>query len=640
MKRLVPLAIVPCLICVSSPSDAKRDPAELSNAVCLKCHADPDVVDDAFLVKEAAFQRGPHQSDNDVTCASCHSKAVEVEDLEDHGDLGKAQCDGCHDVAEELAKSTHAWKPTSGKKQPECRDCHGSAHQILFVSDPDSPAHHDNQIETCGSCHQGKTISMFRRDVHATLPPKKRKKAATCANCHGAHNTLPADLLHDPQFKQELARRCGECHEKEWTIYRESSHGAALFDYHRGGSASCADCHGSHGILAPTDWESKTNAAHVNETCASCHADARLIRRFNLKSDAVSTYRESFHGRAQRLSDQSQAANCASCHDYHGVFPVSDPRSTVHPTNLQKSCGKCHPGASENFLAGSLHVKDTYEDNRWAQLVRAIYLWIIGLTCLGMVIHNWLDFRRKIFLRRERIAALPHVTRMTREQRILHVFFFTSFIALSYTGFALIFPDAWWVAPVRVFSEAESFRSLLHRVCAVVMVIASLYHLATTIFTRRGRAELVEFTPRLRDFDHLRQNVLFFIGRRTERPHFGRFGYVEKVEYWALVWGTGVMVVTGFILWFKTASLSIMPLWLYNVFGVVHRYEAILAVLAIVIWHFYHVMVNPDEAPLSTVWIDGQIPVEELKERHPAEYERLVACGEIAPEENPGSEEP
>ncbi len=98
---------------------------------------------------------------------------------------------------------------------------------------------------------------------------------------------------------------------------------------------------------------------------------------------------------------------------------------------------------------------------------------------------------------------------------------------------------------------------------------------------------------------------------------------MEKAEYWALVWGTAVMVVTGFILWFEDIATTFMPRWLWEVFAVVHLYEAILAVLAIVVWHFYYVFINPDEAPMSLTWLSGRMTHKELAKVHPEEYSQI-----------------
>ena len=115
----------------------------------------------------------------------------------------------------------------------------------------------------------------------------------------------------------------------------------------------------------------------------------------------------------------------------------------------------------------------------------------------------------------------------------------------------------------------------------------------------------------------------YYLGRRPDRPAYDRFGYVEKLEYWALVWGSAVMTVTGFALWFENQSLSVVPLWGLDLATVIHYYEAWLATLAIVVWHFYWVIFNPEVYPMSLVWLDGRLSAEAMEHEHPRELERL-----------------
>jgi cytochrome b subunit of formate dehydrogenase len=112
------------------------------------------------------------------------------------------------------------------------------------------------------------------------------------------------------------------------------------------------------------------------------------------------------------------------------------------------------------------------------------------------------------------------------------------------------------------------------------------------------------------------------IGIMKIRPAFGYFDYTQKAEYWAVFWGTFVMAVTGFILWFPTIATNWLPAWTVRVAEVIHFYEAILAVSSVAIWHLFHVIFTPEKYPMSTVWINGRMPSEEWKELHRGEYEK------------------
>jgi len=115
----------------------------------------------------------------------------------------------------------------------------------------------------------------------------------------------------------------------------------------------------------------------------------------------------------------------------------------------------------------------------------------------------------------------------------------------------------------------------------------------------------------------------FYVGRTHHRPRFGRFSYIEKSEYWALVWGTVVMAGTGVIMWFQDPFIAMLSKLGWDVARTVHVYEAVLATLAIIVWHLYFVIFNPDVYPMNLAWLKGTISEEEMAEEHPLELEEL-----------------
>ena len=84
------------------------------------------------------------------------------------------------------------------------------------------------------------------------------------------------------------------------------------------------------------------------------------------------------------------------------------------------------------------------------------------------------------------------------------------------------------------------------------------------------------------------------------------------------------MIVSGFFLWASNLSFRLFPLWVYDIFQIIHSYEAILAFLAIIIWHLYNVHLTPDVFPMSRVWLDGKISGHDLRMHHPLEYEAIL----------------
>ena len=113
----------------------------------------------------------------------------------------------------------------------------------------------------------------------------------------------------------------------------------------------------------------------------------------------------------------------------------------------------------------------------------------------------------------------------------------------------------------------------------------------------------------------MKLTLKYYLGAEKDKPKFGVFNYGEKFEFWALVWGTVIMVVTGFILWFPKLITSGLPSWIIGVSRIIHYYEALLATLAILLFHLYFTMFHPDEYPMNPSWLTGKI-LEKDAEHH------------------------
>jgi thiosulfate reductase cytochrome b subunit len=194
------------------------------------------------------------------------------------------------------------------------------------------------------------------------------------------------------------------------------------------------------------------------------------------------------------------------------------------------------------------------------------------------------------------------------------------------TGFALKYPEAFWAAPITDVPMGMTFRGLLHRLSGVAIMTLGGYHLIYLLLTERGRGILWDMIPTLKDggdlWETLKNNL--FLNRPAKEIRMGRFNYREKFEYLGLIWGTMVMTGTGLILWFKTEWLMFFPMWTFDVARAIHFYEAILATLTILVWHFYSVVFNPDVYPMNWAWITSRCP-NEMKLEHRIELERLKA---------------
>ncbi len=249
-----------------------------------------------------------------------------------------------------------------------------------------------------------------------------------------------------------------------------------------------------------------------------------------------------------------------------------------------------------------------------------------------MALHNALVWRKKAAARLRRVPRT--VTRLTTNQRVQHWLLLSSFIVFVVTGFALVYPGAWYYLGL----EAETTRRMVHRVAAVLMIAVGVYHLFYLAAAREGRRWVSDIWPRWKDVLDVWQNVLYYAGLRRARPKFARFGYAEKAEYWAVIWGTIVMGLTGLMIWFKMGAFGSLPRWWIDIAIAVHFYEAVLATLAILVWHFYHVIFDPDAYPVNFAFYDGRVSEELYKEEHELAYEQLreEAAEAEAEEERPG----
>jgi cytochrome b subunit of formate dehydrogenase len=192
-----------------------------------------------------------------------------------------------------------------------------------------------------------------------------------------------------------------------------------------------------------------------------------------------------------------------------------------------------------------------------------------------------------------------------------------AFTVLVITGFSLRFYEAWWSNWLFGWDGGASVRGTVHRGAGVVLLLGAFWHVFY-LLTERGKRFLKDMAPRREDVTQFLQMLKFNLGRSDKHPHFGRFSYVEKAEYWALVWGTAIMGVTGIALWFENTIVQIFPKGLLDVFLVIHYYEAWLAFLAILIWHMYATVFNPKVYPMNPSWLTGDMPRRMFVEEHPA----------------------
>jgi cytochrome b subunit of formate dehydrogenase len=604
-------------------------------AACQNCH--PGRAEDvAASVHGTAFAQGQSPS---AVCYKCHSG----HQVYQQQGRNRATCGGCHHQIEtDYEHSLHGYALAKGiQKAPDCTGCHGD-HRILPSSNPESHIHRRNIGQTCGKCHGEEAVMAegnirlpraaftYETSVHGLAMGRGLDNAATCLDCHGDHSLKGAGDPTSTINISNISHTCGECHPTIRQEYENSIHGRAL----KAGimdSPTCTGCHGEHQIMSPENPDSPTAAAHqAAETCARCHNDPVIINKYGLEGSVVKTYEDSYHGLAVRWQSK-RAATCADCHTSHSVQPRADSTSTVSAGNVPGTCGKCHEGASANFAQSYTHAKLGRSESPVNTVVRNAYVIMLIVIIGGMVVHNLIILNWHILRARKKQQSGQQVTRFDVMQLIQHLVLSITFIGLAVTGFALKFPDAWWVDILNVFGMTETVRGTIHRVMAVLLVAFGLVHIAYIIFNRRGREELFALLPTPKDATDVWYSLTYYLGIGKTKPKFNRYEYSQKGEYWALVWGTFIMAFTGFILWFPVAFMKHLPVWAVEVSQTIHYYEAWLATLAIIVWHFFFVIFHPEMYPMSWTWLTGKMSALEVKENHNLWYEELVKKGEIEP---------
>ncbi len=398
--NLVALAAGQLLLLVASARAETRE--------CLMCHSAPTIsrtsagsAQESVHVDESVLAASVHAKQQ---CTDCHT---DIETVPHEPTEQQVRCDRCHDIVGQMGE---AGAFGSGETQPPlahavtapaCTDCHGT-HDIRPASDPESPTYRMNIPALCATCHaeprfraaygpaSGRGVKQYRASVHGQgLATDGLVVAAVCTDCHGTHDIRKVTDPRSPAARAHIPNTCAKCHVGIYKAYVRSVHGMASAT----GIADapvCTDCHGEHAIRRPTDPESSVYPTHVAQTCGSCHEDETLQARYGLPGNRMATYLGSYHGVASKYGD-AKVANCGTCHGAHDVLPSSDPRSAVNPQNIPRTCGRCHPGAGQNFALGTVHLQPSRKRDVGVFAVRVFYTIFIAALGGAFLVHIALD---------------------------------------------------------------------------------------------------------------------------------------------------------------------------------------------------------------------------------------------------------
>ncbi|RMF71757.1 MAG: hypothetical protein D6738_13270 [Acidobacteria bacterium] len=647
--------VIPVCIDCHAPHEIRPPDYEVgaANRDCLSCHADRTLVTVnekgetvSLFVDPDVYASSVHK---DTACAQCHTevqvnRARPCETIENRVD-----CSVCHAaVVDEFRNSTHGRRLAEGDPlAPDCATCH-TKHAIRKPDDPLAPTYARNVPQLCARCHAaGKPVA--ERVVKAGLIPEGQSPdivasylgsihgraltdsglvvTATCADCHGAHSELPPTDPRSPVARENIPGTCGKCHHGIEEQFRKSIHflGEPTAEHPL---PTCEDCHTSHQI---TRTDVQGFRLRMMNQCGRCH------------EKEAETFFDTFHGKVSRLGHEG-AAKCYDCHGTHNILPPDDPDSTLSRANVVETCGQCHKGAHRQF-AGYLthathHDPDKYPFLFWA-------FWGMTSLLIGTMAFAFTHTGAWLFrLWRSREEWLPHVRagenstqyvlRFTTKQRVMHGVMIVSFLTLAITGMTLKFSYTAWAKTISHVLGGFETTGSLHRIAALALLVLFFYHLFDLVRDKRERGvtwrEFV-FGPdsmmlTWRDAREMWGSFRWFLGLGP-RPAYGRYTYWEKFDYFAVFWGVFVIGSTGLILWFPEFFTRFLPGWAVNVATIIHSDEALLAVAFIFTIHFFNTHFRPDKFPLDPVIFTGRVPLEEWKHDKPREYEELSERGEL-----------
>jgi cytochrome b subunit of formate dehydrogenase/nitrate/TMAO reductase-like tetraheme cytochrome c subunit len=572
-------------------------------------------------------------------CESCHG--------ESHGKFVSADwsaCKSCHaDQMDAFVASIHS---TTSKKPVKCSDCHGDLHDPKLHTDPTAPMSKVLQVTTCGECHDKEHERAFRASVHGQgLLRSGLAVAPTCSDCHGTHDIAKVKNEKSKVSKVNSVETCGKCHAFIVARWRKSTHGqkwleardpaaaaklvrsepeAAPADRPKDGPV-CTSCHSGHYTFDPTVYDQHLKMV---ARCEECHEEASR------------TYRESFHGKATRLG-LGAAATCADCHTPHGMLPRADEASSINPKNLPATCGRCHPGASAEFLKFDVHMNpgDRSRDARVYWIYYFMTFLLVSVLAF-FALHALLWLQRSIValrrgeLRHEPEPGEPWVRRFRPLHMGIHVAIVLTFLVLATTGLPIKFSGAGWARTLESILGGPVLTRWLHRVAGLVTFGYACTYVGYLFreIALRNRAGLLwgwqSMVPGKKDLQDLTANLRWFL-YLGKPPRLDRWAYWEKFDFFAVFWGIPVIGLSGLLLWAPLFFTRFLPAWVLNAAYVIHSDEALLATGFIFFFHFFHTHLRPEAFPLDRVIFLGGVPLSRFKRERPAEYERAVAAGKL-----------
>jgi cytochrome b subunit of formate dehydrogenase len=536
--------------------------------------------------------------------------------------------------------------------------------------------------KTCGGgCHdvQERTESLHFNSGESSPDPD----TSSCLSCHLPKShafSRKGTIIKTISAKDD--RNCEDCHSDVAFDLAECSHGKP--DKQHGDHPRCGTCHGGnpHAIKPVASITRRQRAT----LCINCHRDSARMGRYGVDPDAVSSYEQSFHGRALLRFGEAKSATCTDCHGYHSVLPSSNPTSPTNRRLVATTCGQCHKGAGRNFsVSGATHLRLKIEESPLLAIEWVFFRALLSGTMAFLLALIGLDLRRKVFATNRpqsgklvaTLVALSFLSitaslvmgvvhgpgaewamvaclvflvsafvlyyargkhkarrremvypRLTVSQRAQHICLAISFTVLVLTGMPLKYAGVGWSEYLYLLFGGFEGARIAHRAAAVLLTGTWVWHFFFLLYRwKQAGFSLHSWAmwPTRKDLADLWGTVKYGLSLQKTQPAFDRFHFREKFDYFAVYWGMPVMVFSGAVLWFPVFFGNRLPDLAIGMAYIAHSEEAVLAFLAIAIWHMYNVHLDPEHFPMSQTWYSGTITGSHMKREHPLEKKRIDA---------------
>ncbi len=357
----------------------------------------------------------PAEGSPDVNCQMCHgnhnfrgrfqngetiSLYVDVGAFENsvHGPAG-LECIACH-------PQTQSYPHQPNSPQIECTTCHAVedgrvgavVRDVDLTVDLPYPDHRAMTLainQACHTCHEA-AFEEAVDSMHVRAMESGNRFAPVCADCHGSHTIA---VPGRPRVQVTLI--CGRCHKAVYTTYRSSVHGAALAeDPANPDVPTCVDCHGVHSVRGPRSTTFHNDTIAI---CGQCHEDQERMSKYGVAPGVYRTYLDDFHGRSVNLArlahtgQESAEATCFDCHGTHNIQGADDPRAMVYGEHLQRTCQRCHKGASKRFPQAWMgHQEPTWETAPVVTAINYVYGYALVPGVIGgFLLYIGLDARKR-----------------------------------------------------------------------------------------------------------------------------------------------------------------------------------------------------------------------------------------------------